>query len=57
MIYKRNAYYIVRNGDTIIKYTTFHHGLGTNDQPNEAITLRFIKENTTIPMPEVYDSA
>lgn len=48
--------YIVRHGDTITKLTTHPHGFGSNDTPNEAIALRFVKAYTTIPVPEVISS-
>ncbi|KAK5636659.1 hypothetical protein RRF57_012371 [Xylaria bambusicola] len=30
--------------------------MGATDHPNEAAVLRFIKTNTTIPVPEVFSS-
>ncbi|KAG8163974.1 hypothetical protein KVR01_005892 [Diaporthe batatas] len=48
--------YIIRHGNTITKITTNVHGFGRNDTPNEAVALRFIKANTTIPVPEVISS-
>ncbi|KAK9444124.1 Protein kinase-like protein [Metarhizium brunneum] len=52
IIYNCNNRFVVRHGDTITKYTTFPHGFGTHDHPNESLALRFIKEHTTIPVPE-----
>ncbi|KAK4152943.1 kinase-like domain-containing protein [Chaetomidium leptoderma] len=37
-------------------YTTYGHGMGAKDHPNEALALRFVKANTTIPVPEVVSS-
>lgn len=51
-----NRRYIVRNGNTVTKYTTIPDGFGTTDHPNEAEVLRFVKANTTIPVPEVFSS-
>ncbi|KAL2757325.1 hypothetical protein ACRALDRAFT_1060724 [Sodiomyces alcalophilus JCM 7366] len=48
--------WIVRHGDTVTKYTTYPHGLDGSDYPNEARALRFIKEHTTIPVPELISS-
>jgi tRNA A-37 threonylcarbamoyl transferase component Bud32 len=56
IIYHCQNRYVVRHGDTVTKYTTYPHGFGANDQPNEALALRFIKEHTTIPVPEVISS-
>ncbi|KID82138.1 Protein kinase-like domain protein [Metarhizium guizhouense ARSEF 977] len=56
IIYNCNNRFVVRHGDTITKYTTFPHGFGTHDHPNESLALRFIKEHTTIPVPEVISS-
>lgn len=53
VIHHSSNRYVVRHGDTVTKYTTYPHGMGANDHPNEAITLRFIKEHTTIPVPKV----
>jgi hypothetical protein len=47
---------IVRHGNTVTKYTTHPDGMGVNDQPNEALVLKFVKEHTTIPVPEVISS-
>lgn len=48
--------WIVRHGDTITKYTTNPHGMDGNAYPNEALALRFIREHTTIPVPELISS-
>ncbi|KAJ4316476.1 hypothetical protein N0V84_007832 [Fusarium piperis] len=56
IIYRCNNRYIVRHGDSVTKYTTFPDGLGPRDHPNEAQVLRFVKEHTTIPVPEVISS-
>jgi aminoglycoside phosphotransferase (APT) family kinase protein len=56
LIYHCNSRYVVRHGDTITKYTTYDHGFGANDHPNEAMALRFVKANTTIPVPEIISS-
>lgn len=56
IIYNCNYRYVVRHGDTITKLTTHEHGFGASDTPNEALALRFIRENTTIPVPEVISS-
>ncbi|KAF4944895.1 hypothetical protein FGADI_12364 [Fusarium gaditjirri] len=47
---------VVRHGNTITKYTTHPDGMGANDQPNEALVLKFVKQHTTIPVPEVISS-
>lgn len=54
IIYHLGNRYVVRHGDTVTKYTTFPHGMGRNPEPNEAVALRFIKENTSIPVPKVF---
>lgn len=56
IIYRCDKRYVVRHGDTITKYTTYGHGMGANDRPNEAMALDFIKANTTIPVPKVVSS-
>ena len=56
IIYHFNCRYVVRHGDTITKYTTVPQGMGAKDHPNEATALRFIKENTTIPVPTLISS-
>ncbi|KAK4154542.1 kinase-like domain-containing protein [Chaetomidium leptoderma] len=56
IIYHCNSRYVVRHGDTITKYTVSASGEGVNDHPNEALALRFVKANTTIPVPEVVSS-
>ncbi|KAK4103154.1 kinase-like protein [Parathielavia hyrcaniae] len=48
--------YVVRHGNTLTKYTTDRHGMGFNGHPNEAMAFRFVKANTTIPVPEVISS-
>lgn len=54
---KCNIRYVVRHGDTVTtKLTTYEHGFGSNDTLNEALALRFIKEHTTIPVPEVINT-
>lgn len=56
IIHHCNTRYIIRHGDTVTKLTTYEHGFGANNTPNEALALRFIKENTTIPVPKVISS-
>ncbi|OIW26255.1 kinase-like protein [Coniochaeta ligniaria NRRL 30616] len=56
IIYHSKDRYIVRHGDTITKYTTCSDGMGANDHPNEALALRFVKEHTSIPVPQVVSS-
>ncbi|OAA43763.1 Protein kinase-like domain protein [Metarhizium rileyi] len=56
IIYDCNNRYVVRHGDNVTKYTTCPHGMGANDEPNEAQALRFIRAHTTIPVPEVISS-
>ncbi|KAM0230514.1 hypothetical protein ACHAPO_009279 [Fusarium lateritium] len=56
ILYHCNNRYLVRHGNTVTKYTTFSDGMGANDHPNEAQVLRFVKEHTTIPVPEVISS-
>ncbi|EFY88252.1 hypothetical protein MAC_05725 [Metarhizium acridum CQMa 102] len=56
IIYHCNDRYVVRHGDAVTKYTVSPHGLGVNDHPNESAALRFIKEHTTIPVPDVISS-
>jgi hypothetical protein len=56
MIYQCNQRHVVRHGNAITKYTTSSDGMGANDHPNEASVLRFIREHTTIPVPEVISS-
>lgn len=46
----------MRHGDAVTKFTTGQHGMGANDHPNEALALRFVKEHTTIPVPELISS-
>ncbi|KAI1735730.1 kinase-like domain-containing protein [Xylaria scruposa] len=53
IIYKCNSRYVVLHSNKITKYTTNPDGMGATDHPNEAIVLRFVKANTTIPVPEV----
>jgi hypothetical protein len=55
-MYQCNDRRVVKHGDTVTKYTTFPDGMGSNQYPNEAQVLRFLKENTTIPVPEVISS-
>ncbi|CEJ92148.1 hypothetical protein VHEMI07816 [[Torrubiella] hemipterigena] len=47
---------VVCHGDLVTKYTDDSNGMGRTDTPNEAIALKFIKENTTIPVPKVISS-
>ncbi|KAL7759201.1 hypothetical protein ACKLNR_011628 [Fusarium oxysporum f. sp. zingiberi] len=56
VIYKCTERYIVRHGNTVTKYAIHPDGMGVNDKPNEVLVLQFIKENTTIPVPEVISS-
>ncbi|KAG9255085.1 kinase-like domain-containing protein [Emericellopsis atlantica] len=56
VLYRCNNRYLVRHGNNVTKYTTFPDGLGAKDHPNEAQVLRFVKEHTTIPVPEVISS-
>ncbi|RWA05038.1 hypothetical protein EKO27_g10067 [Xylaria grammica] len=56
IIYRCNDRYAVRHGDKVTKYTKNPDGFGATDHPNEATALRFVKANTTIPVPEVFDS-
>lgn len=56
IIYRCLNRYLVRHGDHVTKYTTFPDGLGARDHPNEAEVLRFVREHTTIPVPEVISS-
>lgn len=56
IIYECNSRRVVRHGDTITKYIISPHGFGVHDHPNESLALRFIKEHTTIPVPEVISS-
>ncbi|KAK1754183.1 kinase-like domain-containing protein [Echria macrotheca] len=60
IIHHRQHRYIVRhrngNGAVVTKYTTHSYGMGANNHPNEASVLRFVKENTTIPVPSVISS-
>ncbi|KAG9502065.1 hypothetical protein J7337_007779 [Fusarium musae] len=56
VIYKCTERYIVRHGNTVTKYAIHPDGMGVNEKPNEALVLQFIKENTTIPVPEVISS-
>ncbi|KAF5007581.1 hypothetical protein FDECE_6089 [Fusarium decemcellulare] len=56
ILYRCNNRYLVRHGNSVTKYTTFPDGLGARDHPNEAQVLRFVKEHTSIPVPEVISS-
>ena len=49
--------YLVRHGNTLTKYTTHPDGMGRHDTPNEALALSYIKEHTTIPVPQVISSS
>lgn len=46
----------MRHGDLLTKYTTSPEGMGIGAHPNEAIVLRFVKQHTTIPVPDVIGS-
>lgn len=60
IIHQYNGCYIVLygygNGHAVTKYTIHFYGIGVNNQPNEALVLRFVKEYTIIPVPEVISS-
>ncbi|KAI0435704.1 kinase-like domain-containing protein [Xylaria telfairii] len=56
IIYQCHTRYVVLHDNKITKYTTNPDGMGATDHPNEAMVLRFIKANTTIPVPEVFSS-
>ncbi|KAM3526475.1 hypothetical protein NHJ13051_003414 [Beauveria bassiana] len=56
IIYHCHNRYVVRHGDLITKYTISSDGMGSGDHPNEALALRFVKEHTTIPVPDVISS-
>ncbi|XWW94770.1 hypothetical protein V2A60_002718 [Cordyceps javanica] len=56
IIYKCFHRHAVRHGDLITKYTTHADGMGAGDHPNEAFALQFVKEHTTIPVPDVVSS-
>ncbi|KAF1730833.1 hypothetical protein CRV24_008903 [Beauveria bassiana] len=56
IIYHCHNRYVVRHGDLITKYTISRDGMGSGDHPNEALALRFVKEHTTIPVPDVISS-
>ncbi|CAK7208439.1 hypothetical protein SCUCBS95973_000103 [Sporothrix curviconia] len=56
VIHKLMNRYVVRHGNAVTKYTVHPDGLGANKEPNEACALRFIKANTTIPVPNVLSS-
>lgn len=56
VLYHCLSRYVVRHGDTVTKYTTHNHGMGANDVPNEALALRFVKAQTSIPVPDVISS-
>lgn len=56
MIYHCLQRYVVRHGNTVTKYTTNSYGMDGAGQPNEACVMRFVKANTTIPVPEVISS-
>lgn len=56
VIYQCNHCYVVKHGDAVTKYTTHPDGMGANQHPNEAQVLRFLKEQTTIPVPEAISS-
>ncbi|KAI0202604.1 kinase-like domain-containing protein [Astrocystis sublimbata] len=56
IIYRCHKRYVVRHDNKVTKYITHPDGMGATDHPNEATALRFVKANTTIPVPEVLDS-
>lgn len=56
LVHRRNYRHAVRHGNHLTKYTISPDGIGENDHPNEAYVLRFIKDYTTIPVPEVISS-
>ncbi|KAI0857616.1 kinase-like domain-containing protein [Xylaria cubensis] len=56
IIYQCVCRYVVLHDNKITKYTTHPDGMGAADHPNEATVLRFVKANTTIPVPEVLSS-
>ncbi|KAI0528038.1 kinase-like domain-containing protein [Xylaria bambusicola] len=56
IIYQCTSRYVVRHDNKVTKYTTHPDGMGATDHPNEATVLRFIRANTTIPVPEVFSS-
>jgi predicted Ser/Thr protein kinase len=56
VIYRCNDRFVVRHGNTVTKYTTHPDGMGVNRRPSEAMTLQFVKDHTTIPVPEVISS-
>ncbi|OAA68588.1 Protein kinase-like domain protein [Niveomyces insectorum RCEF 264] len=56
LIYHCNNRYVVRHGDFVTKYTTSGDGMGAREHPNEAVAMRFVQANTTIPVPAVIRS-
>ncbi|KAI0402492.1 kinase-like domain-containing protein [Xylaria palmicola] len=56
IIYQCTSRYVVLHDNKVTKYTTHPDGMGVTEHPNEATVLRFIKANTTIPVPEVFSS-
>ncbi|KAJ4138413.1 hypothetical protein NW768_002240 [Fusarium equiseti] len=56
LIYQCNDRHIVKHGNAITKYTISPDGMAGNDYPNEAQVLRFLKEHTKVPVPEVITS-
>ena len=56
VIHESNISYVVRHGDTVTKYAKSSDGMGAGDRPNEAEALRFVREHTSIPVPEVVSS-
>ncbi|KAI1124012.1 kinase-like domain-containing protein [Nemania abortiva] len=56
IIYRSNCRFVVLHDNKVTKFTTHSDGMGRTDHPNEATVLRFIKANTTIPVPEVFSS-
>ncbi|EPE04847.1 phosphotransferase enzyme family protein [Ophiostoma piceae UAMH 11346] len=45
--------FIVRYGNTVVKYTTNRNGFSTGDHPNEALAKDFVREHTAIPGPVI----
>ncbi|KAM3508867.1 hypothetical protein MY10362_000918 [Beauveria mimosiformis] len=48
--------YAVRHGDFVTEYTINRDGMGSGGRTNEALALRFVKEHTTIPVPDFISS-
>lgn len=56
VIYHCDDRFVVRSGNTVTQYTTHPDGMGVNPRPSEAMALQFVKDHTTIPVPEVISS-